>query len=1677
MALFPPLKPHVFTKIYTEEGFEVPLQIKNAEFILTKRFANQPALDSNNEPIIENGKTKLRYPKLAKAYEILNEGIKAEDGSSKRVDMIPFESAVKVGAIYDSVDENGNPAFASIQQNEQGDYYLKGNGNTMQLPAEDWKLQQETPPHYYDKDAEGNFGSQTRNHLIADVDLEGDYIENYDNSARKKKRKGRDLVDEYQDNIVYNIREAYEEVENLFKDPEGNIDYYSLEKLIEKEVRARDLGDSFLEAIKTLKGKPKVPYWNPNISYKVFSILHSVFKNNVTKQKIFGGQMINATSYGVSEELEIIVDPETGGMTYEALLPWDTKKYFPKDKNGNVDIAFLEENAPELLKIIGYRIPTEDKYSMFNIKIVGFTDVASGGTIILPPEVPFIAGLDFDIDKLFMIKPRFYLETVDGKKVPKYIKPLTEESSIPEIIDHVFRSNKLFKQFLEKYYSKGFKINGVKYTVDQITELRRELLQERKELEKNKQDKLRKLEAALRKAKGLKSTDPKLKQLKIDYAEKELQDYVEELEESDTPFDEDLLETNKDLQDIKNYLKRNFKKSKIENILELNGKEGRDNRILEIMRAILHSRRSSEAIVDVGNFEGLREIGNKIKLLRVQNQNISIEEDGKTKSLAKETTKAISDYKKTGDILAYRNRLIELVELYEESSLDYYLPSTQHEFFKRNMTGAKLTGIFANHAASHSKAQYTGLKLEEEAEIRFNDEVFTELNQQESTKGLAKGERISKSLSSDVAAVLDNASDPVSADIGMNTFNADVVALLQRVGVDNETIFMFLNQPIVLEFTKEYFKERPSSSKLEALSNKIIGKWKKTALRKNLVTQAELDALGSESLNLNLEELERGIRQDESKEFYLLQFKTINAFLKYYSIGKELSELVQSTRVDTKPVGPDLGTTYAMINRQERMLRKPDGVLLNKRDFLYENAGGNQKINKAFQKYGWLKPAGLLNEIFPFLGEINEHTGEIKYTQLGKIKNFFSNMKDEAFTMTDREARDLDMHFMTYLASHFELFSRKHSKGILENLPEEFKEFRKKFLRTNLRPLLSQLHTVSPDSSYDIQRIEFYKTGKEPNDFETARRVWKNMLSRDIGDNFTSEEKTEIQEIAIKLVQYTYFTNGFLYGPYNFDMIIPPYFWTREFAEQPGSENLGLIDSNGNTFNDMLEKALGAVAAETRGGDLPLTSKYLNRFLVQYAQNTFVRSMIIPTSNPQVQKQDNFSDGKKLSDMQEGEVFVVGTNNLGFHNSGDARESYDGNREATNQTNSRGRKGRFLTYGEKGQLSQGKEGIGFSLTTTRASLKEGEMKFAGSLEGTQENYNTLEQEFIKDFNALLETAEQNTDLTFYIAPYLFIKSSKVTKSLNKIDRLAGQKLIKKIYYDRLRKKQDFPDNLILPKFFDPRIQKGIKINEDGIIELNRYLNREIRIYDVFRDERLDNKSSKPELDSTIEPVFPNFLKVYDAQNKELILLKKLTDEKKLGKDGKPIKDPETGKDILSPIVKYKKVPKLGVNQFILEYDFDNDIEASIVKYKDPDSKSMAAYGGMDPGFDPDVSGYADFDPDFDYNQSKGESNKVNKGFKEKLKETFAFDPDADPEVGDTKTKDEFPDANIKEKPVSWEDFKKLLKSVVSYGEMNEDVRQQISNLNLTGYSKEQWKFTMPKEQNRIMDILRNCFPF
>ena len=60
----------------------------------------------------------------------------------------------------------------------------------------------------------------------------------------------------------------------------------------------------------------------------------------------------------------------------EAYLPWSSRKYFEPfmDAAGEIDIKQVPES---LLKMIGYRIPTEDKYSMLPLKVKGILTISS----------------------------------------------------------------------------------------------------------------------------------------------------------------------------------------------------------------------------------------------------------------------------------------------------------------------------------------------------------------------------------------------------------------------------------------------------------------------------------------------------------------------------------------------------------------------------------------------------------------------------------------------------------------------------------------------------------------------------------------------------------------------------------------------------------------------------------------------------------------------------------------------------------------------------------------------------------------------------------------------------------------------------------------------------------------------------------------------------------------------------------------------------------------------------------------------------------------------------------------------------------------------------------------------------------------------------------------------------
>lgn len=88
-----------------------------------------------------------------------------------------------------------------------------------------------------------------------------------------------------------------------------------------------------------------------------------------------------------------------GGMDYaEVLLPAWSKEFYKDfvDENGNISYKEVRKKAPELLEMVGYRIPTEDKYSMLPLKVVGFLPLESGGAIMLPSEITTISGSDLN---------------------------------------------------------------------------------------------------------------------------------------------------------------------------------------------------------------------------------------------------------------------------------------------------------------------------------------------------------------------------------------------------------------------------------------------------------------------------------------------------------------------------------------------------------------------------------------------------------------------------------------------------------------------------------------------------------------------------------------------------------------------------------------------------------------------------------------------------------------------------------------------------------------------------------------------------------------------------------------------------------------------------------------------------------------------------------------------------------------------------------------------------------------------------------------------------------------------------------------------------------------------------------------------------------------------------------
>lgn len=446
IALSQILKPFVYTQIEKSANaadvpmshLKVPVQNKNSEYLLMMADA-----------LLANEETSK--PNVLKVIsEIMEESEKGEvaDGKyvagTKGIDVIQFNSTVKSGEqgvidinnlqseeeiknklkkIIYGVDNKGN-----IQENIDANYDLDV---VHHYPAEDYAEQQSVPEHF--KDHEQIFGSQIRA-IIKSDQQNAIYI-----MPDGRQLNAKEFKEEYERTIAENIQISIDKLKEELKLDELDSKHSNevISQILQREILSNPrygIDMAIACSIDPQTGKFNIPLGDPLQSKRIEQLINSIVKNRINKQKIAGGHVVQVSNFGTSESLKIrfknkqtggvlltkeefekkgivgsyenYVQEHQGGIAYwEVLAPiYDDRLLNFADKDGTINIKAIEKFNPELLQMIGYRIPTEDKYSMAPLKIVGFLPREAGDAIMLPAEITTITGSDFDVDKFYLMR-------------------------------------------------------------------------------------------------------------------------------------------------------------------------------------------------------------------------------------------------------------------------------------------------------------------------------------------------------------------------------------------------------------------------------------------------------------------------------------------------------------------------------------------------------------------------------------------------------------------------------------------------------------------------------------------------------------------------------------------------------------------------------------------------------------------------------------------------------------------------------------------------------------------------------------------------------------------------------------------------------------------------------------------------------------------------------------------------------------------------------------------------------------------------------------------------------------------------------------------------------------------------------------------------------------------------
>ena len=409
-VLWQPLKPFVYSQI-TKNGYNpyIPLlkmgiQQKNSEYCLI-------LADALMRSVGEESTLTALFDFMEESHGLTKSGNHwTGTPHDHGIDTIMFNSAVKTGLMgvldinsmsHDDIVK-GLKKFAGVGQNEYDDRYVDT------IPFEDYSIQQYNPAHL---EGEQQLGSQNRVLVFADMPNEIDGVEQFIEINGEKVSVKQAKIN-YFKAIAENIAISEAGVRERFAldSPSRKIRNVALMRVLQEEIAkdARYGTDLQWACLLDESGNFNVPLSDAIQSDRIQQLLNSIIKNRINKQEISGGPVVQVSNYGTSKNLRIVRNADGTIKYYECYITaYDQQLYEDfGDGKGGIDMEKIQKANPKLLEMIGYRIPTEAKYSMAPLKIVGFLPRTAGEGIMLPKEITTLSGSDFDVDKMYIMRYR-----------------------------------------------------------------------------------------------------------------------------------------------------------------------------------------------------------------------------------------------------------------------------------------------------------------------------------------------------------------------------------------------------------------------------------------------------------------------------------------------------------------------------------------------------------------------------------------------------------------------------------------------------------------------------------------------------------------------------------------------------------------------------------------------------------------------------------------------------------------------------------------------------------------------------------------------------------------------------------------------------------------------------------------------------------------------------------------------------------------------------------------------------------------------------------------------------------------------------------------------------------------------------------------------------------------------